>query len=263
MRIVTCPSKRLDDVCDVFQSLGFPRADESAHPERDLILGVRKHLETAVVDDEFLSDCIAHELMSLGKNSLRQWRQGLIPFFTIPDLGIRCAFGYWAPRATPGPHEHTTWTISAVCRNCLEVTTYDRTESYRQRRLIPKNHFEAPAGKVGYVAEPCIHAPRNASRDSSLSLHLISPRDGDRPDDHHVVELPGLFVPRRRTAFERSEPYRFVEGNRRRYRQIHLLARTVASMSVPRVPELLTTCLALGSPTTKKFVARAARVCAA
>src|SRR5262245_54987816 len=205
---------KLDDVCDVFQSVGFPRANESAHPERDLILGVRKHIENAVVDDEFLADCVGRELIRLGRNSLRQQRQGLIPFFTIPDLGIQFAFGYWAPGATPGPHEHTAWTISAVCRNCLEVTTYDRAESYRQRRLIPKKHFDAPAGSVGYVTEPCIHAPRNASRDSSLSLHVISPRDGERPDDHQAVELPGLFVPRRRVAFKRSEPYRYVQSNR-------------------------------------------------
>jgi hypothetical protein len=221
------------------------------HPERHQVLCARTQVEEAVIDDEFLADCIDHELALIAKHVLRQ---GLVPFFTMPELGVQFAFGYWAPGATPGPHEHTAWTISAVCRNRLEVLTYDRTESYQQRRLVPKNHFQAPAGKVGYIAEPCIHEPKNTSPDWSLSLHLTSPLDGQWPGDYDAAALPGLNQLRRRAASEPDSPYRFVVDARRRNRSIHLLARTIARMNVPQVPELLKRCVALGSAATKEFV---------
>jgi hypothetical protein len=92
---------KLADLCGMLQSVGFPSIDARAHPDRDLVLHARTHVEAAVIDDEFLADCIGHELTRIGTNILRQ---GLIPFFTMPDLGIQFAFGYWAPGGTAGPH---------------------------------------------------------------------------------------------------------------------------------------------------------------
>jgi hypothetical protein len=68
------------------------------------------------------------------------------------------------------------------------VLTFDRQESYRQNTLVPKNRFEAPAGKTGFIYEPCLHEPRNVSG-VVLSLHVISPRDGERPDDYQSLCL--------------------------------------------------------------------------
>jgi hypothetical protein len=250
---------KLNDLCDVFRTAGFPGVQELAHPDHDLVFEARRRVEVAVTDDEFLADCITYELMLIEAKTLRQ---GLVPFFTMSDLGIRFAFGYWAPGATAGPHEHTAWTISAVCRNYLEVTTYNRTESYEQRRLIPKNHFQAPAGKVGYIAEPCIHEPRNTSRDWSLSLHITSPRDGESPGDYEPSALPGLRLRQRRVGSgRRTLPYDYVVNARRTNHYMHLLARTVASMSVPQVPELFDRLVALGSPTTQEFAQRARPAC--
>jgi hypothetical protein len=86
-----------------------------------------------------------------------------------PNVSRPNAFGYWLLGGTPGPRKHTAWTITAVCRNELEVIT--RQESYRRRKLVQKNRFEAPAGRVGYIHEPSIHQPRNISSEWSLSLH--------------------------------------------------------------------------------------------
>lgn len=97
---------------------------------------------------------------------------------------------------------------------------------------MPKGRLEALTGNVGYVAGPCIHAPKNTTRDWSLSLHVISPRDGERLGDDETVSLPGLSLPRRRPGFGRNVPYQFVANARRRNHRIHLLARIVASMRV-------------------------------
>lgn len=242
---------RLDDYCEAFQDSRFPLLGARAHPERDSVQDARNTLATAVVDDEFLADCMALELDRM-ESGREQW--GLAPFFTVPDLGIRFAFGYWPPGGTPGPHEHTAWTITAVCRNELEVLTYDREESYRRGELLLKNRFEATAGRTGFIYEPCIHEPRNVSADWSLSLHVLSPRDGERPEDHDEC-IPALMT--EFPAPEEGHPYTLVIAARRRRRFVHLLARILAGMDVARAPGLLARCHGLASSTTRRMIERA------
>jgi hypothetical protein len=241
---------RLDDYCGIFDSSRFPRRGMREHPERDSVLAARNILTDAIACDEFLADCISFELDRI-ESEREQW--GLDPFFTIPDLGIRFAFGYWPPGGTPGPHEHTAWTITAVCRNELEVLTYDRDESYRRRDLVLKNRFEAPAGRTGFIYDPCIHEPRNVSGDWSLSIHILSPRDGEELADYDqcipalVTGLPGS---------EGDHPYVRVAAVRRRRRFVHLLARILSTMEVQEAPRLLARCHGLASRATRLLIER-------
>ena len=131
----------------------------------------------AVLDDEFLLDCMSRELELIER---KVPRRESVPFFTTPDTGITFAFRYWAPGSNAGAHEHTAWTITAVCRNKLSVRTFDSESSYRNQALVPKNVFDAPAGRTGFIYEPCIHDPRNPTGRWSMSLHVTSPRDGEQ-----------------------------------------------------------------------------------
>jgi hypothetical protein len=241
---------RLDDLIGRFQALRFPARRERTHPDRALIVAARSAVEAAVIDDEFLADCIALELKRIEEN---RFCRGLVPFFTMPDLGIRLAFGYWAPGNAAGAHEHTAWTITAVCRNELEVLTYDRDESYRRQELVPKNRFHATAGRVGFIFEPCIHNPRNVSGDWSLSFHVTSPRDGERPDDDRGT-LPALQSRRGVSSAEDGHPYASVVAARRRNRCVDQLARIVATVHVLQAPDLLGRCFVLGSAATQNFI---------
>jgi hypothetical protein len=244
------PVMRLADVRDRFARIEFPAKGEQAHPDRDAVLAARSTIQAAVVDDEFLADCIALELQLIADT---EFRRGLVPFLTIPELGIRFAFGYWPPGGTPGPHEHTAWTITAVCRNQLEVLTYDRSESYRRRKLVPKNQFPAAAGRVGYIYDPSIHAPINTSPDWSLSLHVVSPRDGEPIEP---CEPPAGLSPRERRLPPPTHPYASAMAARIRSQGIHVLARALAEMNVDSAPTLLDQCAALGSHATRKLAAQ-------
>jgi hypothetical protein len=241
---------KLDDLCSVFEKQRFPSLGDRSHPERNSVLSARSAVAAAVVDDEFLADCISWELRRIEDDRLRR---GLLPFFIIPNLGVRLAFGYWPPGGTPGPHEHTAWTITAVCRNSLEVLTYDREESYRRRELIPKNHFQAPAGRVGFIYDPCIHEPRNTTNDWSLSLHISSPRDGERLIDNDEL-LPALNLISKLSPAENDHPYTRVMIARQRQRFVHQLARIVASMDVPQAPHLLAQCFRFASSRTRSLI---------
>jgi hypothetical protein len=241
---------RLADVRERFDSIEFPVAGEHAHPDRDAVVTARSAIQSAVVDDDFLADCIALELQLITRT---EFRRGLVPFLTIPELGIRFAFGYWPPGGTPGPHEHTAWTITAVCRNELEVHTYDRAESYRRRELVPKNHFPAGAGRVGYIYDPSIHAPINTSADWSLSLHVTSPRDGESIESCEPVA--GLASPRRRRLPPPTHPYAHAVAARARTERVHVLARALAGMKITSAPTLLENCAELGSHSTRNLAA--------
>jgi hypothetical protein len=244
---------QLEDLCEAFRS--FPAAEEQAHPERGLVAAGRSAVEAAVIDDEFLADCISAELRLF---EFGQRRRGLASFFTIPDSQIRFAFGYWQPGQSAPPHEHAGWTITAVCRNELEILTYDRSESYRRGQLVSKNRFQAPAGRVGFIFEPCIHQPRNSTRDWALSLHVIGPRDRERPSDQ-PEELPALNMASRESALEHDPAYATVLAARQRIRLVHQLARIVATMDVKQAPALLAQCSALGSSRTREFINRMPR----
>lgn len=241
---------RLDDLCGVIDGQGFPTRDAAEHPDRESVVAAREAITAAVRDDEFLVDCMAHELDLLAHPAPRR---GLVPFYTLPGYGVRFAFGYWPPGSAAGAHEHTAWTITAVCRNELTVQTYDRDESYRRQALVPKNRFDAPAGRVGFIYEPCIHDPRNPTNRWSLSLHVTSPRDGERRDDRDAC-LPVLEAFRARRTVDYDDAYLWVEVVRYRQALIREVARFLAGTRVAASGHLLDRCHHLGSAATRRFI---------
>jgi hypothetical protein len=246
---------KLHDLCEVFDARKFPALGVQAHPERDTVLAARSAVADAVVDDEFLADCLSLELRRIKENRLLR---GFAPFFTLPGLGVHFAFGLWRPGGTPGPHEHTAWTITAVCRNELAVLVYDREQSYQRRELIPKNRFDAQAGQVGFIYEPCIHAPKNTSGDWSLSLHISSPRDGE-PRTDHPEPVPFVLTLGELSPPQYDHPYTHAEVVRERRVAAHQLARVLVPMNVPQAPHLLAQCYEMASSATRRWIDWTAR----
>jgi hypothetical protein len=206
---------------------------------------------SAIAHQEFMLDCIALEL-NLIEAAPSLW--GLTPFFTVPDTGVVVAFGYWSPGETSIPHEHTAWTITAVCQNELAVRTFDRHESYRRGELVPKNEFRAVAGSTGYIYDPSIHQPRNNSHKPAMSLHLISPRDGEPAPDGD-----GPWAGRRAqtdsSATREDHAYRHVLRFRHQQNHVREQARYLASMQGPGAADLATRCYSLGNTATRRLIA--------
>jgi hypothetical protein len=241
---------KLDDLCEVIDRQEIPSVDARDHPAREVILAMRAAVTAAVRDDEFLADCLNYELDLLER---RVPRRGLVPFYTLPALGIRFAFGYWPPGHNAGAHEHTAWTITAVCRNELEVQTFHREESYRQQALVPKNLFHAPAGQVGFIYEPCIHDPHNPTDRWSLSLHVTSPRDGERADGDPCLRL---LEDLRTSRLPDDVPYSSVLRARDRQVLLREIAGFLAGTTAASTRGILDRCSLLGSRSTRRFVHR-------
>jgi hypothetical protein len=241
---------RLNDVVAAFGALDFPAPDQPELPARETVLSARAKMEQAVADDDFLLDCIALELNLIEATGMRN---GLVPFLTLPGSGIRMAFGFWPPFGGPGAHEHTAWTITGVCRNALEVRTFDRTASYRTGNLVDKNVFAAPAGKVGYIYEPGIHAPRNPTSAWSLSIHVISPRDGLPLAD--ADEAPAVL---RQAAPDAgpSHAYASVMAARQKQRWLRELAQIASATRSELAPSLRASCFRLGNSGTRAYIAQ-------
>jgi hypothetical protein len=219
-------------------------------------MAARSAFAAALADDDFMLDCVTRELSLIrGLKQGGHRREGLLPFFVLPELGIRFAFGYWAPGGTPGPHEHSAWTITAVCRNVLDVVTFDRAESYRQGQLVIKRQFRAPAGRSGCIYEPAIHQPINTSDQWSVTMHVTSPRDGETLVDG---ERPLDMLTTRHAGGDGIDghAYAWVIAARQRHTAVHQLMRMLADMRHPRAAELLDDCAGLASSRARKFAAR-------
>ncbi|MBY0442971.1 MAG: hypothetical protein K2Q25_12695 [Mycobacteriaceae bacterium] len=241
----------LADACEALEGQGFPGLGRAEHPELGTVLAARSMVTAAVADDEFLLDCFTHELNLLASETPRR---GLTPFFTMPDQGIGFAFGYWPPGTQAGAHEHTAWTITAVCRNRLQVHTFDRATSYYRQELVKKNLFDAPAGQVGYIYQPCIHNPVNPTAQWSLSLHVISPRDGLPPDDEYGQQcLPALET--LSTCTEPGQAYTRIRDEQNRQQLIRVTAHFVSSMAGQGRAPVIDRCARLGSISTRRFIA--------
>jgi hypothetical protein len=244
---------RLNDLCEEISALPFPDTGAQEQPAREVVIAARQRVAEAVVDDFFLSDCISKELERI-RNGLSG--SGLDPFVTIPGKGIGLALGYWPPGSTAGPHEHTAWTITAVCRNHLEVTTYDREAAYRENALLTRNRFDAVAGRTGFIYEPCIHEPRNTTPDWSLSFHVSSPRDGERPSDYERPP-PFLQTSSDLPTVEAEHPYAAVIARRRQQAFTHQLVRILCSMETSRARGGVLPALGFCSSATRKLVDQA------
>jgi hypothetical protein len=239
----------LTSISEAFSALRFPRLWEDADPARDSVMQLRSLVGDAFGDGEFLVDCIARELPMIEHGWLRR---GLAPFLVDREFGVRFAFAYWRPGESMGPHEHRAWSLSMVCHNCLDVTTYDRAESYRRKELVPKNLFHAEPGQVGYIYGPAIHSPKNSTAEWSVSLHINSPRDNQVFED--ADPLPGLMTTARSWMQPEAahHPLVWVADARQRRQEADLLACMLLSSRSPRARELLAPCARLASSGMKQ-----------
>jgi hypothetical protein len=230
-----------------FSADRFPYAAESFHPEKASVISAREMVAIAIKNDDFICDCISLEIDRLGLN---KFSSGLMPFYTVPGLGISFALGYWSPGSSVGPHEHTAWTITAVCSNKLEVIIYDRDESYKTNSLVPKRRFNGFSGMTGSIYEPCIHDPRNTTNDWSLTFHATSPLDGLRPADHpeplscltsDYTISPGLA----------AHPYLNVITACQKIQFVNQLVKKLLTINTPKARSVLIKCLDVCSISTR------------
>ncbi len=238
-------SLNLKDVCDQFDCMNFPAAQERKHPDLETVRLARETIEQAIKSESFILDCIKHELTLIETEELGA---GLIPFFVHPNKGIQFSFGYWSPGASPGPHVHTAWTLTAVCKNTLNVVTYETEPAVRDGVLVAQKNIDAKQGQVGFIHDICVHNPTNTSSQWSWTLHVTSPRDGEDSE-----QFPNeRFRFETETQVDRKHPFAEVIRVRQRMTRIRYLSSVLASFISPSANKLKDRCSRLGTRLTQK-----------
>jgi hypothetical protein len=248
---------RLRDLIQLMERLDLGEPGAPRRPARENLEDLGKALTRALEDADFRLDCIEHDLAAWREWEASGWSGMKPPIATIPDLGFFVMMFFWPPGEVSPAHEHTSWTMSAVFHNRLQVMTYDWRRAVDERRLAQKNVFTAEPGRVGYIYDPAIHSPRNTTSTGTTSFHIYNSDDGpvlekqvgpieglasyDKTSDDDVPVRPSsLFV---------------------RVRQEVLRAHAEAALRFPspRTLSILESIHVPGDPTTRAAVAHSLR----
>lgn len=237
----------LERIEQSFDALCLPDARSSDRPERPQVRRATAILTEALEDPAFVRDCIALE-----HSRLDAWdgTPGLRPFHVLRQSGVTMAFGYFAPGQATGAHEHTSWTVTAVCHNDLEVLTFDRDVAYGEGRLVVDKTITATPGRVGHIYDPCIHEARNPTGSSSVTMHLLSPNDGQPPADK-PFSFNDTLSPRRSSAAPLPDRLSTFQSWRRRQSYLRMLASYARARAGAFAPALLEDIASRGTLHTK------------
>jgi predicted metal-dependent enzyme (double-stranded beta helix superfamily) len=169
---------RLDDLMQLMTRLrlGEPGV-RPRRPAREQLDTVRDAFAAGVAGADFALDCVEADLRTWREWEASGWKGRKAPLAAIPELGITVVMFFWPPGEVSQPHEHTSWTLSTVFHNPLEVTTFEWNVAVKERRLERRNVFTAEVGRVGYVYDPAIHSPRNRSDSWATSIHIYNADD--------------------------------------------------------------------------------------
>ena len=234
---------RFEALTDTLRSLGLPAREERTSPPRDLVRRAQSAVAEGLADPDLLVDCIELELDARRAEPSPH----LMPFATLPELGVRFALACWRPGESPPAHEHGDWTVTAVVHGTLDVDTYDWASTRATRRLVHKNRFTAYTRQVGHVHGPTIHRPFNPTSRPALTLHLTGPHDGPVLEPE-IGPIEGLV-----SSPPERKPDVLGRARWARYRQytLSVLAEALAAAGGPRALAALRAIYAAGDAATK------------
>jgi len=236
-------------------SLDLGEPGSARRPPRDDVRTLQNALGASLADEDFCLEVMELELdASLGAEKRPGGPVSAPPFHEIRGRGIFFRLFYWPPGKEAPPHEHTSWTVTAVFHNTLTVTTYDWETAVREQRLAERNTFSAERGRAGHIYDDSIHRPSNPTDRLAASIHIFNSNDGpvlrDRvgPIEGLADDMGSMRWPGDADAFARA-----TGGWRQRLLLMH--ADMLAGFRSPRALALLERIWRLGDPLVKFVVA--------
>jgi hypothetical protein len=231
--------ERFEKLVEWMRPLDLGEPGDTRRPPRENIRALQNTLGGSLAADDFCLDCIEQEVSAvLEARQTPGARCHIPPFFRIPDRGIFFRFYYWPPGKVAPPHEHTSWTVTAVFHHKLQVTTYDWDTALRERRLEQRNVFLADRGKAGHIFDPCIHNPSNETDRLAVSVHVFNSNDRSILGDT-VGPIPGLACEMNDARWP-AEPVAFERAVARWRRGVLLMnAEMLSRFRSPRAARLL------------------------
>jgi hypothetical protein len=151
-------------------------------PPRRNVRRLKRLVAESLADGDFVADCILRDIGSWARWERSGWVGAKAPIGTLAALGISVELFSWESGAVAEPHEHTSWTVSGILHNWLQVDMFDWDLTVARRRLVPARTLSVRQTGVACVYDKCIHSPRNTSASTTTSLHVY------HSDDHPSLE---------------------------------------------------------------------------
>jgi hypothetical protein len=246
---------RLRDLLELMERLDLGEPGQPRRPPRENLDAIKDALTRGLADADFRLDCIEHNLSAWREWERSGWRGMKPPIVTLPESGLIVTMFYWPPGEVCPAHEHTSWTMSAMFHNRLEVMTYHWDRALTHRRLERRSLFTAEPGRVGYIYDPAIHSPRNTFTSAAISFHIYN-TDDDPVLEKQVGPVEGLTTYDGSRETPPRPPELFL-----RVRQdiLRLHVEDARAMPCARTLDVLEAIHSIGDPITRTAVATAMR----
>jgi predicted metal-dependent enzyme (double-stranded beta helix superfamily) len=124
---------------------------------------------------QFLTDIVDSSVLRLdcAKRILANVESGDPQPNIFHDEGHRhkIRVAYWSPGQSNSPHNHSTWVVTGVLYNKLQVKVYNDTVNDGEKPVLDRV-VTASQGDVGSLVPPGVHSVGNVSDDMSVSFHI-------------------------------------------------------------------------------------------
>jgi hypothetical protein len=137
------------------------------------------HLRKAVGERAFVGDCLTRGLINVFRAGKERPSQDL---YCDPETGLRARLFFWPPGFETPPHQHSTWTCSAVLVN---IVAFRRHKELSDGEFEIVDTFVGREGDVGRMVPPSIHSVSNPSGLASASISIFGPPAVEVPHEDH------------------------------------------------------------------------------
>jgi len=249
---------RVLELVELMEKLDLGEAGRPRRPPHENLRAIQEALARGLADPEFRLDCIERDLSVWAGWEASGWNGMKPAMIALPELGLFVRVFFWPPGQVSPPHEHTSWTMSAVFHNRLQVMTYHWDRAIAARRLEKRSRFWAESGRVGYIYDPAIHSPSNPGERGAISFHIYNADDGPVLE-RQVGPIEGLSASAKASddpTLSARRPEVLRSARESLYR-VH--AEAALEFPCSRTMEVLEALYRRGDPITRDFVAQSMR----
>lgn len=145
-------------------------------------------VKSSIKKDGFILDAIELLLNNLENMSYDDWKKLIA--YNHPKNLYSIRFILWPAYYSNNPHQHKTWSITAVIENIINVYAYKWENNVENTVLIKDRQFTGKTKEVGFLLPKCIHKLENPSSKPTLTMHIFNNLDQVTTGNENAIWFP-------------------------------------------------------------------------